>query len=341
MVKNNAKNLVNHVLFIVDKSGSMSSLTQGVIRLFDQQVAFLEKKSRETDQETRVSVFLFGTSTECVIYDMDVLRLPSLNGFYRATDSSTSLIDAAVESITELRLTPEKYGDHAFLTYVITDGYENSSQRSGSELSKMLQKIPDNWTVACLVPDAHSKASAENFGFLSENIALWDCTDKGISAVSTLIQKTTDNFMIGRSKGIRKMTGGVFVKVDLANIDKKEVQSNLKRIPFSDLWIGDVNADAPIQVFVENVVKAPFVKGKGFYMLMKTETVQSYKEVCIRDKRNGNVYHGVEARKLIGLPDNADCKVKPEAIGDYDVYVQSTSNNRKLIKGTKFLYMLK
>ncbi len=136
------------------------------------------------------------------------------------------------------------------------------------------------------------------------------------------------------------MTGGVFVKVNMASIDKKSVQKNLTRIPFSDLWLGEVNADSPINVFVQNVVGVPFVKGKGFYMLMKAETVQSYKEICIRDKRNGNVYHGDEARKLIGLPDT-DCKVKPEDVGDYDVYVQSTSNNRKLIKGTKFLYMLK
>jgi len=340
MANNNAHHLINHVLFIIDKSGSMGSLTGGVIRLFDEQVEFLSKRSRETDQETRVSVFLFGSENECAIYDMDVLRVPSLNRVYRADGGRTALIDATIESITDLRLTPEKYGDHAFLTYVITDGYENCSRHTSKEILSLFEHIPNNWTVACLVPDNSGQESAINFGFLKENIALWECTDKGLSVASELIQKSTENFMSGRSKGVRKVTGGIFVKVDLSRIDKVAVTKNLSRIPFQNIWMGEVKADSPINSFVENVVKVPFVKGQGFYMLMKTETVQGYKEVCIRDKRNGNIYHGDEARKLLGLPDT-DCKVKPEAIGDYDVYVQSTSSNRKLIKGTKFLYLLK
>lgn len=42
---------------------------------------------------------------------------------------------------------------------------------------------------------------------------------------------------------------------------------------------------------------------------------------------------------MIGLPDMA-VRVKPDYNPDYSVYVQSTSINRKLIAGTKYLYLL-
>ncbi len=164
MINNNAHHLINHVLFIVDKSGSMSSLTRnGVIRLFDEQVAFLSKRSRETDQETHVALSSFLAPTPSAPF-----MTWTFSGF-RASRTSIGRHPrlrhswiSTIESITDLRLTPEKYGDHAFITYVITDGYENSSRKTGAELRQLFNKLPDNWTVACLVPDNQSKASPES-----------------------------------------------------------------------------------------------------------------------------------------------------------------------------------
>jgi hypothetical protein len=40
---------------------------------------------------------------------------------------------------------------------------------------------------------------------------------------------------------------------------------------------------------------------------------------------------------MIGLPANADAKVEPGNHANYDIFVQSTSVNRKLPRGTKLI----
>lgn len=81
---------------------------------------------------------------------------------------------------------------------------------------------------------------------------------------------------------------------------------------------------------------ARFQKGKGFYELTKREEVQERKEIVLMDAQ-GNMFSGVHARDMIGLPYGQRGNVYPQNIG-YTVFVQSTSSNRKLIGGTRFLY---
>jgi hypothetical protein len=50
------------------------------------------------------------------------------------------------------------------------------------------------------------------------------------------------------------------------------------------------------------------------------------------------VYGGDQARDLLGLPRGQSIKLVPGRSGDYEVYVQSTSINRRLIPGTQVLY---
>jgi hypothetical protein len=69
--------------------------------------------------------------------------------------------------------------------------------------------------------------------------------------------------------------------------------------------------------------------------------VHDYKQIIIRDKKTGAVYSGAEARNLLGLPHNGNVKIIPGNHGAYDVFVQSTSVNRKLPVGTQVIYWSK
>jgi hypothetical protein len=80
-----------------------------------------------------------------------------------------------------------------------------------------------------------------------------------------------------------------------------------------------------------------FTKGCAFYQLSKTETVQDYKQIAVRDKMGGAVYSGIAARDLLGLPHHGECKLAPGQHGQYEIFVQSTSVNRKLVKGTNLM----
>jgi hypothetical protein len=69
-----SQNYINHVALVLDASSSMSHLSRKVVDVADQQIAYLARRSRELDQETRVTVYVFADKVECVIYDKDVLR---------------------------------------------------------------------------------------------------------------------------------------------------------------------------------------------------------------------------------------------------------------------------
>lgn len=97
-----------------------------------------------------------------------------------------------------------------------------------------------------------------------------------------------------------------------------------------------VEHDQDIKSFVEDS-GARFRIGKGFYQFTKTETIQERKEVVLRDKE-GNFFSGNKAREIIGVPMGTRDRLRPKYLRDYDIFVQSTSNNRKLKRGTEFLY---
>lgn len=103
-----------------------------------------------------------------------------------------------------------------------------------------------------------------------------------------------------------------------------------------------VDKDTPIKEFVEyNGIT--FKKGRGFYELTKAETVQQYKEVIIQDRVTGEMFTGAQVRERLGLKPQSEKGGVNEKLHKADaekfrVFVQSTSVNRKLIKGTRFLY---
>ena len=82
-----------------------------------------------------------------------------------------------------------------------------------------------------------------------------------------------------------------------------------------------------------------YVKGNAFYQLTKDENaVQPYKEILLREKNKQIIYGGDGARKLIGLQEKLTVAVQPGNHANWDIFVQSTSVNRKLVRGTTLLY---
>jgi hypothetical protein len=99
-----------------------------------------------------------------------------------------------------------------------------------------------------------------------------------------------------------------------------------------------VDYDQPIKQLVE-ASGLVFKTGRGFYEFTKRETIQAKKEIVILDKETGDMYQGSAAREVLGLPEGESVDIKPTFDRErYTVFVQSTSNNRKLIGDTTFLY---
>ncbi|MEV7833945.1 vWA domain-containing protein [Streptomyces subrutilus] len=343
-----SQNYINHVALVLDASSSMSHLSGKVVEVADQQIAYLARRSQELDQETRVTVYVFSNKVECVIYDKDVLRMPSLGHLYR-TGGMTALLAATLKSQQELAQTAQLYGDHSFLTFVLTDGQENASHRSPDApartqrdlvraVATMIETQADNWTLAVLVPDQMGKREAMQCGFPKDNIAVWDATStQGLEEAGQVILKATENFMVGRSKGIRGSravfsTGGEAVNM------KSIAAAGLTPIDPSTYQLVPVARESGIR---EWVVESghDYRTGCAFYQLSKSEKIQAQKQIAVLEKKTDQVYTGPAARALLGLP-ATEARVKPNHNDEFTIFVQSTSVNRKLVPHTRLLLMV-
>lgn len=327
------QNCINHIAFVVDASGSMGNLAKTVVEVFDKQIQYLAQRSKELNQETRVTVYLFDDLVKCIVYDMDVLRMPSLKGYYKL-GGMTALIDATRLAISDLGKTPELYGDHAFLTYVLTDGLANVNTHLAPTLKKELDALPDHWTVAAFVPNQNGIFECKKFGFPAQNIAIWDATSTvGLERAGGAMQAATESFMVARSTGVRG-TKNLFqlnTSISAADVAKLEVLSTKE---YESL---PVRKDSVIKEFVESWT-GEYRTGSAYYQLVKKETIQGYKQILLEDKANGKVYGGGQGRKILGLP-ATEVKVAPADFDKYNIYVQSTAPNRRLPAGTKLIVL--
>lgn len=113
--------------------------------------------------------------------------------------------------------------------------------------------------------------------------------------------------------------------------------TDLRAVPPGRFQALKVDKDMGISDFVKKN-GLDFKVGRGFYEFTKKVTVQAYKEIILMDKTTGDFYSGDKAREIAGIPVGVEARVSPESIEKYVCFIQSTSANRKLIGGTKFLY---
>lgn len=369
-----AKNLTTHVALVLDRSGSMDPLKNKTIQVADDLIAFLAEQSKAKNQEWRVSVYSFGSDVTCHIWNMDVLRLPSMRKHYRI-DGMTALVDATFTALEDADKITEHRGDHAFLTYVITDGHENASrgikpnrvlygrvsiEELAVQMCERIDGLKDNRTLAILVPNERGAGEARKLGF--QNILLWDTTEDGMERASQDIRASTTTYMEARTQGaagLRSMKGGLFVG---ANVDAKAVKaanltplaSNARKITVvvktDDSFekvvkpantrrkVAEMGWFVKIEDWVKRVNKGEYPLGDAFYQLVKTERVQGDKEIAVVEVNTNKVYVGDGARQLLGLPDHV-VSVKPNMNPDYKIFIQSNSVNRHLPHGSEVMVL--
>jgi hypothetical protein len=313
----------------------MSHLQKDVVKVFDSQIKHLAELSKSVDQETRISVYTFSYKHDIknIIFDKDVLRLPSLESMYH-TDGQTALIDATLKGIEDLKTTSTLYGDHSFLLYVLTDGGENCGG-SAAKLAETISKLPDNWTIAAFVPSQVEKFITEKQGFPKENIAVWSTTSGGMNDVGDSIKATTTNYMTARSQGIRSVKN--LFSLQTSQLKDSVVKTKLTELKPSEYDLLPVGKKTAIKEFITNFTGS-YTPGSAYYFLNKSEKIQASKQICVQNKKNGKIYTGQNARTILGLPDT-EVKVSPLDHGEFNIFVQSLSVNRWLLDGTHVLVL--
>lgn len=343
-------NYINHIAIVADQSSSMSGLREAVVKVTDNTTAFLADRSKAHDQETRITFYTFSSRgrEQCLFYDKDVLRMPSIKGLYRP-DGMTALIDATLKAVSDLKQTATLYGEHAFLVYVISDGIENNSRQTPYDLSTVIKGLPENWTLAAFAPDAQAVFSLKQCGFPAGNVSVWDTSSAvGVEDMGQVLRAATENFMEGRKAGVHgygaasPARGGLFQLRDFSARDVKGATP----LTQGSYYFLPVAEKIRIDEFVVRETKKPYQVGRCYYEFMKTETIQPQKALAVEVVEKAGtvdevrqVYTGPEARAVLGLPSDHSVKVRPGQKAGCTIFVQSTSFNRNLIPATRLLLL--
>lgn len=349
----NTQNQIDHIAYVVDASTSMEGRTEETITVIDNQTAFLAEMSKQTGRETRVTIYIFSDphNIKCVVFDKDVLRLPSIREFYQP-DGWTALLDATGLAIEDLKMTMQKYGDHAFLLFAFTDGHENQSRRhTAYSITNLIKGLGNNWTVAALVPDVNGKLMARRFGFPDGNVSVWNVNSKtGVEEAGETMKAALSAYSGLRSaggQGTRTLFSTDSTAVNAATIKAAKLaplsQGTYDLVAVGRIKAGEgtLNKDKKpcweIKSFLEhNGLR--FVLGRNFYKMTKQEIIAGDKELAIREKSTNKVFVGAGVRAMIGLSDQKQ-RVAADKNPDYDIFVQSKSNNRYLFHGDEILVL--
>ncbi len=333
----------NYVGISRDHSGSMRSIALAAGRDYNDNIASLKEGATEHNIDTIVSVVKCGVGYSAAVErdvvnsNVSVLK-PIKDGGYIADGGATPLFDSVGDLIEQLQAVPDANDPEvSFVVMTITDGEENSSRKwNARSISAKIRELQatDRWTFIFRVPRGYAR-NLTSMGIPAGNILEWDQTERGVQAASAATRSAVKSFYAARATGV-KATGKFYA--DLSDVSIKDVKRELVDVSKQvDVYVvGTKNAGVQIRDFVE-AQGVTFTKGCAFYQLSKTEDVQDYKQIAIRDKQKGAVYSGFAARDMLGLPHSGTCKLAPGQHGQYEIFIQSTSVNRKLVENTNVL----
>lgn len=326
-----------------DHSGSMGSRRQYALKDYNDTINVIRSEAEKYSIDTVVSVVENGIGRPArvnrAIVNSSIYALKPLD-VYIADGNSTPLFDSIGDLIEQFESLPDKDDPMvSFLIMVITDGEENSSKRwSAQMIGKEIERLQatDRWSFTFRVPVGYKAKLVKSFGVPADNVIEWELNNQGLEKSSQKTELGLQTYYASRSVGA---TSSKAFYADLSGVSFQDVKRALVDITQS-VSTFNITTSSPqeIRPFVQNLGRV-FIKGTVYYQLSKTETVQNHKDIIIFDKESGKYYSGDNARSLLSLPLYVDIKLKPGMSNKYDIFVQSTSVNRKLIPGTRLLIL--
>ncbi len=159
------------LVFILDKSGSMSGLEADTIGGFNSML----KKQKESDDECRITTVFFDHTYEIIHDRIDIKAVHPITDKDYQVGGSTALLDAIGKTIQKM-VNVQKHSDDAYraekvLFVIITDGEENASREySAKRIKKRIayQKSHYSWEFIFLGANIDAVETAGRFGISAE-----------------------------------------------------------------------------------------------------------------------------------------------------------------------------
>ncbi|UOY91762.1 VWA domain-containing protein [Ectobacillus sp. JY-23] len=184
------KNLTE-IVFLLDRSGSMSGLESDTIGGFNA----LIRKQNQMKGETKVTVVLFDDEYEVVWDGVDAKELTLTENEYQVR-GCTALLDAIGKSIMDvgrrLSQTNEAQRPGKVIFAITTDGEENASREFTYEKIKEMikhQQETYSWEFLFLGANIDAAQEAKSIGIHAENAFEFLACESGVQDMYTMMEQ--------------------------------------------------------------------------------------------------------------------------------------------------------
>lgn len=177
------KNNVTELVFILDRSGSMSGFEADTIGGFNSTI----EKQKKQEGKVYVSTVLFDNYSEVLHDRVDINEIKPMTDKDYDVRGCTALLDAiggAIRHIGNIHkyARPEDVPEHTIFV-ITTDGMENASQHYSSEdikakIKRQTEKY--GWEFIFLAANIDAAETAESIGIRRDRAANYRQTEKGV-----------------------------------------------------------------------------------------------------------------------------------------------------------------
>lgn len=158
-----SKNLT-HIVFVLDKSGSMWNLQGDTIGGFN---SYLADQKKETESDAIVSCYMFNDNTKTVYKNRDIQNTKELTENDYNPGGNTALYDAIGFAVSETAKINKEVNPLHTVFVIMTDGYENSSHEySRKAICSLIESKRNDakWQFIFMGADIEAEDVAEELG---------------------------------------------------------------------------------------------------------------------------------------------------------------------------------
>lgn len=184
-------NNVTEIIFLLDRSGSMSGLENDTIGGFN---AFIEKQC-QLDGEVSLTTVLFDDKYELLWNGIDATNTRLTNKEYYVR-GMTALLDAVGKTILEvdhrLSKAPEELKPGKVIFVITTDGMENASREFTYEKVKERikhQEEKHNWEFIFIGANMDAAQEAGNMGIQADNAFNFVASEEGVESMYQMVNE--------------------------------------------------------------------------------------------------------------------------------------------------------
>lgn len=177
---------LSEIVFILDRSGSMSGLESDTIGGYN---GFLARQKAEPG-EARITTILFDDQYEVLHDAIDIKSVQSITEREYFTRGSTALLDAVGKTINSvgrrLRDTPEDQRPGKVIFVITTDGLENASREFNyQKIREMIthQRDKYSWEFIFLGANIDAEGVAGQIGIARDRAANYSASPVGTGAM--------------------------------------------------------------------------------------------------------------------------------------------------------------